>query len=210
MKPETYPFVVRPLPYGYDALVPLLDEETLHLHHDRHYQTCVDSLNHTLADYPNLQSCSLKELLSGIDDLQAAIRTPIREQGGGVYAHELYFDSLRSPDGQEPSGLLEEALKRDFGSLKAWREEMLQRGVSHSGSGWLWLLADADGKLTIAETTDQDVPNLREFTPILAVDLWEHAYYLKYQNRRADYLNSLFSLIHWRKVQRRLEELARS
>lgn len=205
MKAETYPFVVRPLPYEYDALIPVLDEETLHFHHDKHYKTYVDNLNSVLADYPELQKLSLKELLSDIEALPAAARTPIRNNGGGVYNHELYFDSMKSPVGQEPSGALEEAINRDFGSVKEWKEQMKQKAVSQFGSGWAWLVADSGGKLSVVQTANQDVPNLREYTPLFLVDVWEHAYYLQYQNRRSDYVDGWFSLINWRKAEKRYE-----
>ena len=206
MKAETYPFVVRPLPYEYDALVPVLDEETLTFHHDKHYKTYVDNLNSALADYPELQKKSLPELLIGINTLPAAIKTAVRNNGGGVYNHELYFDSMKSPMGQEPSGALAEAIDRDFGSYRQWKE-MKQAAVSKFGSGWAWLVADRDGTLSIVQTANQDVPDLDEYTPILLVDIWEHAYYLQYQNRRADYVESWFSLINWRKAGKRYEEL---
>ena len=207
MKAETYPFVVRPLPYEYDALVPVLDEETLTFHHDKHYKTYVDNLNSALADYPELQKKSLPELLIGINTLPAAIKTAVRNNGGGVYNHELYFDSMKSPMGQEPSGALAEAIDRDFGSYRQWKEQMKQAAVSKFGSGCAWLVADRDGTLSIVQTANQDVPDLDEYTPILLVDIWEHAYYLQYQNRRADYVESWFSLINWRKAGKRYEEL---
>lgn len=207
MKAETYPFVVRPLPYEYDALVPVLDEETLTFHHDKHYKTYVDNLNSALADYPELQKKSLKELLTGINTLPAAIKTAVRNNGGGVYNHELYFDSMKSPMGQEPSGPLAEAIDRDFGSYRQWKEQMKQAAVSKFGSGWAWLVADKDGILSIVQTANQDVPDLDEYMPILLVDIWEHAYYLQYQNRRADYVEGWFSLINWRKAGKRYEEL---
>lgn len=206
MQAETYPFVVRPLPYEYDALVPVLDEETLTFHHDKHYKTYVDNLNGILADYPELQQKSLKELLSNIEALPAAIQTPVRNNGGGVFNHELYFDAMKSPVGQEPAGALAEAIERDFGSYKQWKEQMKQAAVSKFGSGWAWLLADRDGRLSVLQTANQDVPDLREYTPIFLVDVWEHAYYLQYQNRRADYVESWFDLINWRKALRRYEE----
>lgn len=207
MKAETYPFVARPLPYEYDALIPVLDEETLHFHHDKHYKTYVDNLNSILADYPELQKLSLEELLSDIEALPPASRIPIRNNGGGVYNHELYFDSMKSPVGQEPSGALAEAIERDFGSLKEWKEQMKQKAVSQFGSGWAWLVADGDGKLSVVQTANQDVPNLKEYTPILLVDVWEHAYYLQYQNRRPDYVEGWFTLINWRKAEKRYEDL---
>lgn len=206
MQAETYPFVVRPLPYEYDALVPVLDGETLTFHHDKHYKTYVDNLNGILSDYPELQQRSLKELLSNIEALPAAIQTPVRNNGGGVFNHELYFDAMKSPVGQEPAGALAEAIERDFGSYKQWKEQMKQAAVSKFGSGWAWLLADRDGRLSIMQTANQDVPDLREYTPIFLVDVWEHAYYLQYQNRRADYVESWFDLINWRKALRRYEE----
>lgn len=206
MTAETYPFVVRPLPYEYDALNPVLDEETLKFHHDKHYKTYVDNLNNALADYPELQQMSLKELLIGLEELPGAAQTPIRNNGGGVFNHELYFDAMKSPVGQELTGDLAEAINRDFGSCKQWQEQMKQAAVSKFGSGWAWLLADCDGKLSIVQTANQDVPDLAVYTPIFLVDVWEHAYYLQYQNRRADYVDGWFSLINWRKAQQRYEE----
>lgn len=206
MKDATYPFVVQPLPYEYDALIPVLDEETLKFHHDKHYKTYVDNLNNVLADFPELQKMSLKELLIGLEKLPVASQTPIRNNGGGVYNHELYFDAMKSPVGQEPCGELAEAIKRDFGSYQQWKEKMKQAAVSQFGSGWAWLIADKEGKLSIVQTANQEVPDLQEYTPIFLVDVWEHAYYLQYQNRRADYVEGWFNLIHWRKAQRRYEE----
>ncbi|MCX4304369.1 MAG: superoxide dismutase [Acetatifactor sp.] len=206
MKAETYPFVVRPLPYEYDALVPVLDEETLHFHHDKHYKTYVDNLNNALSDYPELQRLSLEELLSSMNSLPAQVQTPIRNNGGGVYNHELYFDSMKNPVGQEPDGILEEAIDRDFGSYKQWKEQMKQAAVSKFGSGWAWLVTDENGKISIVQTANQDVPDLKKYTPLLLVDIWEHAYYLQYQNRRADYVEGWFDLINWRKAGKRYED----
>ena len=206
MKEETYPFVVKPLPYEYDALVPVLDQETLHFHHDKHYKTYVDNLNAALSDYPELQRLGLADLLRQIDHIPAAIQTPVRNNGGGVYNHELYFDAMKSPVGQEPSGLLLEAIERDFGSFQQWKEQMKQAAVGRFGSGWAWLVTDNNGKLSIVQTANQDVPNLNKVTPLFLVDVWEHAYYLQYQNRRADYVDGWFSLINWRKAQKRYEE----
>ncbi len=206
MQEETYPFVVRPLPYEYDALTPVLDEETLHFHHDKHYKTYVDNLNNILADYPEQQQKTLRELLLHLEERPPAARTPIRNKGGGVYNHELYFNSMKSPVGQEPSGELADAINRDFGSYKQWKEQMKQAAVTKFGSGWAWLLTDGDGKLSIVQTANQDVPDLAQYTPIFLVDVWEHAYYLQYQNRRADYVEGWFGLINWRKAARRYEE----
>ena len=205
MKAETYPFVVRPLPYEYDALVPVLDAETLTFHHDKHYKTYVDNLNAALADYPELQKKSLTELLTEIDMLPAAIQTAVRNNGGGVYNHELYFDSMKSPVGQEPSGALAEAIDRDFGSYRQWKEQMKQAAVGKFGSGWAWLAADKNGVLSIVQTANQDVTNLEAYTPILLVDVWEHAYYVDYRNRRPDAVKALWERIDWKTVGERYD-----
>lgn len=207
MRDETYPFVVQPLPYEYDALTPILDANTLAFHHDKHYKTYVDNLNNILADYPELQQKSLKELLTSLEDLPAAAQTPVRNNGGGVYNHQLYFDSMKSPVGQTPSGPLAQAIERDFGSYSQWKEKMKQAAVTKFGSGWAWLLADAKGILTIQQTANQDVPDLNLYTPIFLVDIWEHAYYLQYQNRRPDYVEGWFELINWKKAEKRYDNV---
>ena len=211
MLEEHYPFVAQPLPYEYDALLPVLDEETLHFHHDKHYQTYVDKLNATLADHPQLQQMSLTELLTSEDNklasLQEEARESIHNNGGGVYNHQLYFDSMRSPAGQEPCGALAEALIRDFGSVRQWKEQMTQAVTEVFGSGWTWLVSDQDGTLMILTTANQDVPDLRLYTPILLIDVWEHAYYLQYRNRRPDYVQGWHKLIHWKKAERRYEQV---
>ena len=206
MRDEIYPFVVKPLPYEYDALTPVLDATTLMFHHDKHYKAYVDNLNSVLADYPQLQKMSLKELLTNTENLPATARTPIINNGGGVFNHELYFDSMKCPVGQEPTGELLKALERDFGSMIQWKEKMKQAAVSKFGSGWAWLLADENGILTIQQTANQDVPDLTVYTPIFPVDVWEHAYYLQYQNRRPEYVDGWFQLINWKKAARRYEE----
>ena len=206
MKEETYPFVVRPLPYEYDALTPVLDEETLRFHHDKHYKTYVDNLNAALSDYPELQKMGLSDLLRQINHLPPAVQTAVRNNGGGVYNHELYFDAMKSPIGQEPSGLLLEAIVRDFGAFNQWKEQMKQAAVSKFGSGWAWLVTDRDGNLSIVQTSNQDVPDLDKYVPIFLIDVWEHAYYLQYQNRRADYVEGWFRLINWRKAEKRFDE----
>lgn len=208
MKEESYPFVVRPLPYEYDALTPVLNEETLQFHHDKHYKTYVDNLNSVLSDYPELQKKSLKELLLHPDEIPMPARAAIRNNGGGVYNHELYFNSMRSPVGQVPEGELAEAIKRDFGSYRQWQEQMKQAAVSKFGSGWAWFLTDKDGNLSIVQTANQDIPDIGTYTPLFLVDVWEHAYYLQYQNRRADYVEGWFDLINWRKAEKRYEERA--
>lgn len=205
MDPEVYPFVVRPLPYEYDALCPILDEETLHFHHDRHYKAYVDQLNSALSDYPEFQNKGITELLMHPERNPVTVRTAIRNNAGGVYTHDLYFDSMKEKCGQLPEGELAQAIVRDFGSYKQWKEQMQEAAVSKFGSGWAWLVSDLEGKLSIVQTSNQDVPDLALFTPILLVDVWEHAYYLQYQNRRAEYVEGWFELIHWKKAAKRYE-----
>ena len=206
MQAETYPFVVRPLPYEYDALIPVLDEETLTFHHDKHYKTYVDNLNMALSDYPELQKLSLKELLLSLNTMQEPLRTAVRNNGGGVYNHELYFDAMKSRMGQEPSGELAEAIGWDFGSYSQWKDQMKQAAVGKFGSGWAWLVSDRERRLSIIQTSNQDVPDLKDYTPLFLIDVWEHAYYLQYQNRRTDYVEGWFSLINWRKAEKRYGE----
>ena len=206
MKDEIYPFVAQPLPYEYDALTPVIDANTLMFHHDKHYRTYVDNLNNVLADYPELQKMSLKELLINLEELPAAARTPILNNGGGVYNHELYFDGMKCPVGQAPAGVLAEAIERDYGSYSQWKDRMKQAAVTKFGSGWAWLVSDINGILSIQQSANQDTPDLSVYNPLFLVDVWEHAYYLQYQNRRADYVEGWFSLINWRKAGKRYEE----
>ncbi|MBR1770625.1 MAG: superoxide dismutase [Lachnospiraceae bacterium] len=206
MSPETYPFVVRPLPYEYDALTPVLDEETLHVHHDRHYKTYVDNLNNVLADYPEVQRMSLEQLLTKVEKLPVGIRAAVRNNAGGVFNHALYFDTMKESGMQAPVGKLAEAIVQDFGHYANWRDQMRQAALGQFGSGWAWLVSDAQGKLIILQTANQDVPDLLLYTPLLLVDVWEHAYYLQYRNKRADYVDGWFGLIHWKKAERRYEE----
>lgn len=206
MREETYPFVMKQLPYEYDDLLPVLDEATLHFHHDKHYKNYVDGLNAALADYPEYHSTGLRELLTMIPALPAAIQTPVKHNGGGVYLHELYFDGMKGREWIDPEGCLKAAIIRDFGTVKQWKDKMKQEAAGVFGSGWAVLVTDDKGKLSIVKTANQDVPDLRRYEPILAADVWEHAYYLQYQNRRIDYVQEWFRLINWRKAARRYEE----
>lgn len=210
MEPECYPFVVRPLSYEYDALTPILDEDTMYVHHDRHYKSYVDKLNSLLADYPQLQKMGLFWLLTRPEKLPVQIRTSVRNNAGGVFNHELYFDGMKECYGQEPAGALADAIERDFGSFRNWQDQMRSAALHRFGSGWVWLVCDAEGTLAVLETSNEDVPDLLSVTPILNVDVWEHAYYLECQSKRADYVNGWFDLIHWRKAGRRYEEAMRN
>lgn len=207
MKEETYPFVMRPLPYECYDLAPCISAESLLCHHDKIYKNYVDQLNLALADYPLLQGLSLWELLGWPENLPENLRTAVKRYGGGAYNHELFFDSLQPlACEQDPKGTLLEAIIRDFGSLRELRDQICDAAMRRFASGYAWLLLNQEGKLTIKTTANQEVPELKREIPLLNVDVWEHSYYLQYQNRRKDYLSAWLRLINWRKVAWRYEE----
>ena len=207
MEEETYPFVMRQLPYDYYALAPCISAETLLYHHDRIYKKYVDRLNQALADYPNLQKKSLKELLQEPENLPELLKKPIKEFGGGAYCHELYFDSmLPLVYEQDPRGAFLEAVIRDFGTARDMKERIKKAALKHVGSGFVWLLLGMDGRMKLEVTANRDYPNLKASIPLLNLDIWEHAYYLQFQDRLEEHLNAWIRLINWRKVARRYEE----
>jgi Fe-Mn family superoxide dismutase len=190
---------VPPLPYDYGALEPHIDEQTMRVHHDKHHQAYVDNLNKALegtewADAP------LDEVLGSLDSLPEDKRAAVRNNGGGHANHTLFWE-LMSPDGGgEPSGPLADAIASTFGGLDALREQVNDAGVKRFGSGWTWLVQGADGSLSVESTPNQDTPVMDGRTPILGIDVWEHAYYLKYQNRRPDYLAAWWNVVNWEAV----------
>lgn len=193
-----YPFPLQPLPYDYDALSPAIDARTLHFHHDKHLKTYVDNLNKTLSSYPAYHTWSLYQLLTRLNDIPSVIRTAVRNNAGGVYNHQLYFNTMTG-NPSEPSEALSARIADSFGSYDLWKIQMKEAAVSQFGSGWAWLVLSGDGFLRIVKTANQDTP--LPLKPILLVDLWEHAYYLQYQNLRADYVDNWFDLIDWRAVE---------
>ena len=199
-----YPFTLEPLPYAYDALSPVLDARTLEFHHDKHLQTYVDNLNAALKDAPSYQTWELERLILQLDSLPENLRTPVRNNAGGVYNHELYFASMTGGESRPGPAMLRE-LEKTFGSYEAWKEQMKQAALTQFGSGWAWLIADAEDGLHIVKTPNQDTPLRARVRPLLLVDVWEHAYYLQYQNRRAEYLDRWFGLIDWQAVESRLK-----
>lgn len=192
MENERYPFVNLPLPYAYDAMEPFIDEKTMHLHHDKHLQTYVDNLNAALNDRPDLQNLTLEQLLKGACRLPA----PIRNSAGGVYNHRFYFNGLSNPSQAGPRGKLAGAIDRQFGSLDSFRQEFKKAALSVFGSGYAWLVHDRCG-LKLMTTANQDTPLEKGLCPILTIDVWEHAYYLKHFNVRAGYVDDLLSIINW-------------
>lgn len=195
-----WPFPLAPLPYAYNALEPSIDRRTLHFHHDKHLKTYLDNLNKALEPYPQYHDWSLTRLLLETHQLPEDIITPVRRNAGGVYNHQLYFSAMTCGDSQPCPDILA-AMARDFGTYYNWKRQMKQTAMEVFGSGWAWLVLDQGGKLKILPTANQDTP-LPAF-PLLVVDVWEHAYYLQYQNRREEYLECWFKLINWQLVCRR-------
>lgn len=195
----TYPFVLPPLPYPYDALEPVIDMETMYYHHDRHFKTYVDNLNKALSNEPEFQSWPLEKLITNVQELPPAIRTAVHNNAGGVYNHWLYFDSM-TPSQKPVTGPLEQAVSDAFGSPDHLQTVLTEAGTSQFGSGYAWLVKDENGHLSVIHLANQDTPLPTGLVPILLVDVWEHAYYLKYQYRRPQYLNAWFSLIDWEKA----------
>ena len=198
-KKDNYQFKVEPLPYSYDALEPYISKEIMTLHHDKHYQTYVDNLNKALANYSEYQSYSLEKLLQNLDSLPKEISTAVRNNGGGVYNHKFFFE-IMTPNKSQPTEELKKAIEKDFGSYDKFVEEFKKAAKDVFGSGWAWLVLDNNGKLSITTTSNQDSPISENLTPIIGIDVWEHAYYLQYKNNRASYIDNWMNVINWDKA----------
>jgi Fe-Mn family superoxide dismutase len=198
-------FTLPPLPYAYNALEPHIDEQTMRIHHDKHHDTYVKNLNAALEPHADLQKKSLDELLRGLDSLPEAIRTPVRNNGGGHANHTMFWETMAPGGAKEPSGALADAMTKAFGGFSQFKEQFANAGAGRFGSGWGWLVADK-GSLAIESTPNQDSPIMSGRTPILGCDVWEHAYYLKYQNRRPDYVTAWWNVVNWTDVARRFEQ----
>ncbi|WP_417440557.1 superoxide dismutase [Idiomarina sp.] len=198
-------FELPALPYTYDALEPHLDAMTMEIHHQRHHQTYVNGLNHALAD-TRYEKWSLSELLRQIESIPSNMQSAVRNHGGGHANHSLFWQVMSPQGGGEPTGKMAKAIESDIGSFQNFKEQFTQAAVSRFGSGWAWLVLNANGQLEITSTANQDSPLMDGLTPILGLDVWEHAYYLKYQNKRADYIAAFYEVIHWPEVARRFEE----
>lgn len=190
-----YPFVNTPLPYAYNALEPYIDEKTMHLHHDRHLQTYIDNLNAILKVNPDLQALTLEELVMNWNQLPEQVQIPVRNNAGGVYNHRFYFDGLRPAQPTEENSLYKE-IEEQFEGFDAFKGIWKQEALSVFGSGYTWLVFQ-NGLLRIVNTPNQDVPDLERMIPLLCIDVWEHAYYLKHYNVRADYIEDWFSVVNW-------------
>lgn len=196
-----YPFKVPALGYAYNALEPYIDALTMQIHHNKHHQAYVDNLNAALLNYPELQSVTLKDLLLTLEEIPEEIRTPVRNQGGGVYNHSMFWTIMSPQGGGEPQGEVATAIKNTFGSFDAFKSEFAAAAKKVFGSGWAWLCVDDKNQLSIIPTQNQDNPMTATVTPILCLDVWEHAYYLKYQNRRPDYISSWWEVVNWPQVE---------
>ncbi|MFT8871834.1 MAG: superoxide dismutase [Sporolactobacillus sp.] len=197
-------FTLPELPYAADALEPYIDEQTMTIHHDRHHRTYVDNLNRALADYESLSSHTLEQLLRALDELPPAIRTAVRNNGGGHYNHSLYWTSLRSGrTDNAPEGPLSEQIGRTWGDFSTFKQAFSDTATARFGSGWAWLFLTGTGKLAITSLPNQDNPLMDGGIPLLGLDVWEHAYYLLYQNRRPDYIRQFFNIIDWDAVAER-------
>jgi len=192
------------LPYAYDALEPHIDARTMEIHHTKHHQAYINNLNAALEKAPELKQKSLEELLRGIQQVPEAIRTAVRNHGGGHANHTLFWQVMAPKAGGEPKGKLGEGIVKTFGGFDAFKEKFNAAAAGRFGSGWAWLVVK-DGTLVVESTANQDSPLMDGKTPILGLDVWEHAYYLKYQNRRPDYVAAWWNVVHWDEVARRYE-----
>lgn len=194
-------FALPPLPYAYDALEPHVDSQTMTIHHDKHHQAYVDKLNAAVTG-TEWESKSIDEIIANIDKLPENIRTAVRNNGGGHYNHSLFWEWMSPNGGGEPTGPLADAINAKFGSFAKFKEEFEAAGVARFGSGWVWLIKDGNG-VAIVSTPNQDSPASEGKVVLLGNDVWEHAYYLKYQNRRPEYLAAWWNVVDWPKVQAR-------
>ena len=197
-------FELPPLPYANDALEPNIDARTMEIHHDRHHNTYVTNLNNALKDHPQLASMNIDDLMRNLDKVPESARTAVRNNGGGHANHSLFWDIMGPNGGGAPTGELAAAIDSAFGSFDNFKAQLKAAGVGRFGSGWAWLV-DNGGKLEITSTPNQDNPLMDGKKAILGVDVWEHAYYLKYQNRRADYLAAWWNVVNWNEVNRLLK-----
>jgi Fe-Mn family superoxide dismutase len=192
-----------PLPYPTNALEPHIDARTMEIHHDKHHGAYVTNLNKALESAPDLQNKSAEELIANLNAVPESIRTAVRNNGGGHVNHSMFWKIMGPNAGGRPSGSLAQALEQAFGGFDAFVEKVNNAGLTRFGSGWAWLAVDSGGKLVVTSTANQDNPLMEGMQPVLGVDVWEHAYYLHYQNRRGDYLKAWWNVVNWDEVARR-------
>lgn len=200
-----YPFVNYPLPYAFCEMEPFIDIQTMYIHHNKHLQTYVDNLNRTLSQYPALQKISLEKMLTDIGQLPKEAQQPVRQSGGGVFNHRFYFAGLVN-ERMQPSGQLREQILKQFGGIDVFLEQWKKAALSVFGSGYAWLVMDAGKNLQIMTTANQDTPLECHLKPLLVIDVWEHAYYLKHKNLRADYIDDWLQLVNWERAEELYKE----
>jgi Fe-Mn family superoxide dismutase len=198
------PFTLPALPYAYDALEPHIDARTMEIHHTKHHQAYVNNLNAALEKAPQLEGKSLDDLMKSINSVPEAVRTAVRNNGGGHWNHSQFWEWMGPKRGGEPSGRLGDAIKSSFGSFAKFKEQFAAAAAGRFGSGWAWLIDEGNGKLSITSTPNQDNPLLEGKKPLLGLDVWEHAYYLKYQNKRPDYVAAWWNVVNWDAVGKKL------
>jgi len=198
-------FQLPPLPYPYEALEPHIDTQTMQIHHDKHHAAYVNNLNAALKEHPDLQSKSIEDLLRGINSVPEAIRTAVRNNGGGHANHTMFWEIMGPGGGGAPSGALADAINAAFGGFDQLKAAINDAGAKRFGSGWSWLVKDG-GQLKVLSSANQDSPYMEGQIPILGVDVWEHAYYLKYQNRRPDYLAAWWNTVNWNAAAKRFDQ----
>jgi Fe-Mn family superoxide dismutase len=202
-----YKFVLPPLEYAYDALEPYIDARTMQIHYEKHHQAYIDQLNEAIAPYPDLHNKSIEVLLSSLETLPEAIRTAVQNNGGGHANHSLFWKWMKPKGGGEPRGNIADALKKRFDSFSSFQNTFSTAAKKRFGSGWAWLVANHSGDLEVISTANQDSPLLQQMTPLLGIDVWEHAYYLKYQNKRVDYVAAWWHTLDWSLVDERYQSL---
>ena len=190
-------YELPPLPYPNDALEPTIDAKTMEIHHDKHHQAYITNANNALKDYPELAAKPVEELLANLSAVPESIRTAVRNNAGGHANHSLFWKTLGPKGGGAPKGKLAAAIDSAFGSFDQFKEKMQAAGAARFGSGWAWLVVNNEGKLDVISTANQDSPIMDGLTPVFGIDVWEHAYYLKYQNRRPDYLKAIWAVVDW-------------
>ena len=193
-------FELPPLPYAENALEPHIDARTMSIHHDKHHAAYTNNLNAALEGHANLAGKSIEELLGDLDALPESIRTAVRNNGGGFANHNLFWEIMGPDTGGEPTGDLAAAIDKKFGGFATFKEQFAKAAATRFGSGWAWLYVDQDGELAVSSTPNQDTPLMEGNTPILGLDVWEHAYYLNYQNRRPDYVSAWWNVVNWDSV----------
>ncbi len=202
---STSPFTLPPLPYDYKALEPYIDAQTMQLHHDKHHAAYVANLNKALEKYPELKDKTLEELVKTSDQIPEDIRSIVRNNGGGHYNHSMFWSIMSPKGGGKPKGKLAAAIDGQFGSFEKFQQAFEAAGASRFGSGWVWLVKTTQNKLEITTTPNQDTPLAAGMFPVMGNDVWEHAYYLKYQNRRPEYLKAWWNVVNWSEIGKRFE-----